>query len=216
MLPFHYVNLADLIDQCPDEIKQGFVGALYAVVTRSKSVELVNEDELRSANQALASLADHTREARINENDDPVADLVYFQIATMMAIAHEMGGPDNILQDNRTIAGALWYGIGTTLAFKLYLTQSNTWEYEDNVNVDDFRCIARRTVLVFLVSQRFHNAGLGSTPGLHDPGIILQDHDKHVLGEPLYHLSRKRASASSVCLLHQPIQLIVSRMCTCF
>lgn len=137
-----------------------------------------------------AELAD-AFERSLNGPMNYLTGLVYAQVLILLALEADSHGPEAVSRRDR------WLARAAAQAFEMNFHKSQDLEWPREGGPDDDGKIDRRVFVALAILDRWWASGRGKPMRISQEDFVLLPEDRLVLGETVYHLTRKSCCAES-------------------
>jgi hypothetical protein len=122
-------------------------------------------------------------------------NLIHLQIMALMAIEADNRDP----RGQVGVPQSVWLGSAVGLAYSMKLYAQKILSQQSETDPDSDERLARRLWWSLVIMDRWHAASLSCPLQIPDTSVVVSQDDQALLGESLYHLTRKHTSLKVPC-----------------
>ncbi len=183
LLPHSKARLSSRLASCPAKLSESLYEALHAAIYSFPApTPLPEQQSTRKAVQLWSTAQSEGVASRSFGTN-----LVYLQILLLLAIEAANRVP-GATRGHAATSQSVWLGSAVGLAYELKLHEYKPSLTED---LDSDERLGRRIWWSLVVMDRWHASSMSTPLLIPDSSVVLMPEDQSLLGESLYHLTRK-------------------------
>jgi hypothetical protein len=171
------------ISACPHLLKDAFYEALHAAVESSSTPAAYSSRQaFKKATQLVLAMQFENTTARSTS-----VNLVYLQTMLLLSIATINNG----FRGQGGTSRSVWLCTAVSLAYEIKLHKRSFQQQPLADDLDTEENLLRKVWWSLVILDRWHSSSISTPALIPDESLVVHPEDQFLLGDSIYHLSRK-------------------------